>query len=101
MMEEQADVLARERLVRFVSPPTAERARQLFQQSAAHFDAGSAPGVCRDKNDDFLLGLAEASQADYLVTRDADLLVLQRHGVTEIIYPARFLQLLGAAKPEP
>ena len=34
------------------------------------------------------------SRADYLVTRDEDLLTLGRHADTEIVYPAKFLQLL-------
>src|SRR5258708_7885720 len=32
--------------------------------------------VCRDPKDDFILELAETSQADYIITRDKDLLEL-------------------------
>lgn len=94
MLEEQAAVLARPRLARFVAPTSAERVKQLFLHAAVFVEPGPAPRVCRDASDDYLLALAAASQADYLVTRDADLLVLDRHGVTVIVYPARFLQIL-------
>ena len=50
-----------------------------------------SPTVCRDPNDDYLLALATAGGADYLVTRDEDLLVLEQFDETRIIYPAAFL----------
>ena len=53
--------------------------------------------VCRDPNDNYLLALARTAEADYLVTRDEDLLTLQQHGKTQIIYPARLMQLLSQA----
>ena len=52
--------------------------------------------VCRDKKDNFALELAESSHADYLVTRDKDLLELPngRWKHTTIIKPEDFLPLL-------
>jgi uncharacterized protein len=47
-------------------------------------------GVCRDKDDDNILSCAKVSEADYLVTGDADLLVLKRSGKTKIITPRDF-----------
>jgi putative PIN family toxin of toxin-antitoxin system len=95
-MHELAVVLARPRIARHVAAAQAEHLTRLLIEASERFDPGPAPGICRDPNDDFLLALAAVSKADYLVTRDTDLLVLGRHGVTEIIYPARFLQLLQA-----
>lgn len=46
--------------------------------------------VCRDRDDDNVLACARAAQADYLVTGDADLLVLVSHGGTTIIAPRDF-----------
>jgi uncharacterized protein len=47
-----------------------------------------------DSNDNFLLGLAFASQAQYLVTGDkADLLVLQRTGSTQILTARAMLNI--------
>ncbi len=88
-------MLARPRLARFLSADTPPRVKLLFLQAAEHVEPATAPRLCRDESDDYLLALASASRADYLVTRDADLLVLERHEGTRIIYPARFLQLLA------
>ena len=52
--------------------------------------------VCRDPEDNYLLELAETSLADYLITRDKDLLELQnqRWKKTKIVKPEDFLPLL-------
>ena len=52
----------------------------------------------RDKKDNFLLELAEAANADYLVTRDEDLLVFKKWKNTKIIKPEDFLPLLRDLK---
>ena len=52
--------------------------------------------VCRDPEDNFMLELAEEAQAEYLITRDKDLLELpqQEWKDTKIIRPEEFLPLL-------
>ena len=52
----------------------------------------------RDKKDNFLLELAETANADYLVTRDEDLLVFKKWKNTKIIKPEDFLPLLRDLK---
>lgn len=47
--------------------------------------------ICRDEKDNFLLALSQDSNADYLITGDADLLVLARFGTTEILQYQEFL----------
>ena len=56
--------------------------------------------ACRDKEDNFLLELAETAKADYLITRDKDLLDLPKHiwKTTIIIKPEDFLPLLRSLK---
>ena len=46
---------------------------------------------CRDKKDDFLLELAETCAADFIITWDKDLLVLQKWKNTVIVKPADFI----------
>ena len=54
--------------------------------------------MCRDPHDDKFLELAVAGCADYLITGDADLLVMERFRTTAILAPAAFLeQARGAA----
>ena len=50
--------------------------------------------LCRDPKDDFLLEIASAGDADYLVTGDEDLLVLGAIRRTRIIRLAEFRALL-------
>lgn len=52
--------------------------------------------VCRDPEDNYLLELAEASRADYIITRDKDLLELPQNAwkETKIIKPEEFLPML-------
>ena len=56
--------------------------------------------ICRDPKDNFLLELAETAKADFLVTRDKDLLSLPNNAwkVTKIITPEAFLPLLRIKK---
>ena len=49
--------------------------------------------VCRDPKDDRILELAVNGNAAYIVTGDADLLVLNPFRGIEILRPADFLQL--------
>lgn len=52
------------------------------------------PRVCRDPRDDYLLAYAESGHADYLVTYDEDLLVLDSRFSFRIVRPAEFLAVL-------
>jgi len=47
-----------------------------------------------DPGDNYLLALAEAGEADFLVTGDKPLLRLKRHKSTRIVTPAAMVQLL-------
>ena len=51
--------------------------------------------ICRDPWDNYLLALAEAGRAEYLVTGDkADLLVMKRHGPAAIVTVRQVLDRL-------
>lgn len=55
----------------------------------------SPPVLSRDPSDNYLLALSAEAEAEYLVTGDPDLLVLQTVGATQIVTMARFLELLA------
>jgi uncharacterized protein len=66
--------------------------------NADRYDAGQAvpASLTRDVTDSKFLALAEASDADYLVTNDRrHLLGLKRHRRTEIVTPTEFLRRLA------
>jgi putative PIN family toxin of toxin-antitoxin system len=55
--------------------------------------------ICRDPDDDFLLETAIAGRADYIVSGDADLLILRKFRNIRIIKPRIFLALLDTSSP--
>ena len=54
--------------------------------------------IVRDRSDDMIVACAIGAGADYLVTRDNDLLVLGRHRHIAIITPEAFLHVLRSEK---
>ncbi|RME91018.1 MAG: putative toxin-antitoxin system toxin component, PIN family [Verrucomicrobia bacterium] len=70
--------------------------RLLRENSRLVAPAPVSPEVCRDPDDLHVLGLAEAAQADCLVTGDQDLLVLGRHKGCLILSPRQFAEHLRA-----
>jgi uncharacterized protein len=53
-----------------------------------------------DPKDSYLLALAEASQAEFLVTGDQELISLKQHKSTRIITPAAMMELLKKAESD-
>lgn len=52
------------------------------------------PEICRDPKDNFLLGLAEKSRADYLVSDDTDLLDMTQYKKTKIVTAGAFSKII-------
>jgi uncharacterized protein len=99
LLAELADVLARPKfdaiLVR--SKTSHEKALAEVRQLAELIEPPPLPQpVCRDPDDDEVLALAIAAQADLIVTGDNDLLVLQQFNGIPIISPAQAAVQLGA-----
>lgn len=46
--------------------------------------------ACRDENDIHILGLAEKTRPDFIITGDMDLLVLKKYRSTPILTPREF-----------
>ena len=57
--------------------------------------------VCRDRGDLPILGLALAAGADYLVSGDKDLLVVERFGDVPICSPRQFADALRSDRTSP
>lgn len=73
----------------------------LFLEDKAHIVSPNVKiTICRDPNDNFLLELAETAKADFIITRDKDLLELPNNcwKDTKIIKPEEFLSFLRSIK---
>lgn len=94
LIDEFLDVVSRPAKKSLLDPADAAEIANVLRRVTLVVPQGEVH-VCRDPNDDFLLALAAAAQADVLVTRDEDLLALRSYGHTEIIHVAEFLQRLS------
>ena len=93
LSEESRRVFVRGRFDRYVT--LRERA-EFFEglvSDAEFVEITETIQVCRDPKDDRILELAVNGNAAYIVTGDADLLVLNPFRGIEILRPADFLQL--------
>lgn len=112
MMERVIDLIMEDKLIWYISQPLLEEVtRKLYELEANTtiitkviiiFEKGLMINpdvevkICRDPEDNFILELAEAAHADYIITRDKDLLELPHHQWqnTKIVKPEIFLPLL-------
>ena len=96
LLEELRDVLDRPRFRRWVSTETAaEFIDGLAQDAEVIDDPPTQPGLSPDPDDDYLIALARAAGADYLVSGDRHLLDLADPD-PPVLTPRQFLDLLGA-----
>ena len=85
------EIKAEERLTRDPAPALA-----WIKRKARHVDPVSLPRrTCRDPKDDKFLECAFAAQAEYLVSRDRDLLVLEKPFGIQVVTPRQFLSILA------
>lgn len=94
-MDELRSTLQKPRVADLLNPHRAGRLVNQIKKLAE--DVAPLPRVSRssDPSDDFLLALAEAGKAEYLVTGDkSGLLALRRHRKTRIISASGFADIL-------
>jgi putative PIN family toxin of toxin-antitoxin system len=90
---ELISALRRKRLV----TPTVLQAIAAFSDLYQMCDPVKLPKrVCRDPDDDVVLGAALAGRADLIVTGDDDLLVLKNSRRIQILSPRQVLEMLHA-----
>jgi hypothetical protein len=94
MLKELSEVLSRPR---FKNIFTAQRIKELFSlldSYAIVVSPSQKVSACRDEKDNFLLEVALEGEADYLITGDEDLLVLDPFHNTRIVRPKDFEEIL-------
>jgi uncharacterized protein len=100
LLAELAEVLARPKFDAIVQRSNSSREQMLLQVRMLAEVIAPPPlikPVCRDPDDDAVLALAVAAQADLIVSGDEDLLSLQRFEGIAILSPAMALQRVNDA----
>jgi uncharacterized protein len=76
--DEIKSTLSKERLKKYLADNSIEIFWNQFNALVTEIEVKSIITVCRDPKDNFLLALAKDSAADFLVTGDKDLLVIEK-----------------------
>jgi len=90
---EYRDVLARPRFR--ISSEIQNGIGTLIETITIRVKPITPPPFTRDRKDEIFIGAALASEADFLITGDKDLLDIQRLLSTQIVSPAQFAELFG------
>ncbi|PTX98144.1 putative toxin-antitoxin system toxin component, PIN family [Spartobacteria bacterium LR76] len=90
-LQELADVLARPKFNKYLSPEERREFFQLLSRVAIRIEVLRPVKACRDPKDDRFLELAINGRADAIITGDDDLLILHPFLGIPILSPKSFL----------
>lgn len=85
LIEEFLEVAFRPKFKRFFNRDNIELLLKHFDEYGIMVEVKSNLDICRDPKDNFILNLAADSNADYLITGDQDLLILEKIQGAQII----------------
>ncbi len=94
LLAELSDVLGRKKFDRFLTSEEREEFLETFVDRAILIDIIETVQECRDPKDDKILELALNGQAQYIVSGDKDLLVLNPFRAVKILTAEEFLKLI-------
>jgi putative PIN family toxin of toxin-antitoxin system len=92
LLTEISGVLARPKFSKYITATQITQLVELIVLRGEKIDVSSAVALSRDVQDDFLLSLCKDGKADYLLTGDNDLLVLNPFEDTKIMRLADFFE---------
>lgn len=95
LINEILSVAARPKFARYFNADDVQGFVQFLEEYSTKFRVDNIPQRCRDPKDDFLLELAIVSDADYLLSGDADLTDMKQIGHCRIMTVSEFLQTKG------
>ena len=93
LLSEYQGVISRPKFQKIISAAQVARFLNLLLPRLRKMTISSSILMSRDPKDNYLLAMAIDLDADFLVTGDDDLLVLEQFGKTRIIRMAEFLTL--------
>ncbi len=85
LLAELIEILYRPRFAKYFSSDAIQELLSLIDARGENIIIRNHVNICRDKKDNFILDLCLNGKADYLVTGDDDLLVLNPFQQTQII----------------
>lgn len=85
LLDELRDVTSRPKFVKYFKKEDVSSLIEFMQIIGESVEPQRSVNVCRDSSDDYLLALAVEGNAQYLITGDADLLVVKNIGSCQII----------------
>jgi putative PIN family toxin of toxin-antitoxin system len=94
-LAELREVLLRPKFARYLRPESIEPYLEKVWELALHVESASPIRACRDPRDDKFPEVAVHGEADFLVTGDADLLMLDQFRGMAILTLAAFLERKG------
>lgn len=91
LLEEYKNVINRNKFKNLVPPGLVTKFMALVTSRLKKVQTKTTVDLSRDNKDNYLLGLCIDGKADYLITGDADLLVLNQIGETKILTLNEFI----------
>lgn len=88
------EVTKREKIKKYFPRNSVLELINLLQTIAINVEIESTHNICRDPKDNFLFDLISASEADFLITGDKDVLEHHPFGKTQILTPKDFEERL-------
>jgi len=92
LLEEFIDVVSRPKFKKYFSKKDIEKILEYFDHFGELVKVKSDVKICRDEKDNFLLNLSVDSNANYLITGDKDLLILEKIENTTILTFSEFIE---------
>jgi uncharacterized protein len=95
LLAEYESVIFRKKFEKYIRQEQAQRFIRLVLTRLKLVEIKTLIRLSRDSNDNYLLSMAIDCGADFLVTGDPDLLILNEFGKTRILTMAEFLEVIG------
>jgi len=95
LLQEVNNTLEYSRSIKRINEINLQTYIDFVEESSVIIDSTSVVTICRDKKDNFLLALAKDAGADFLITRDPDLLILKKFDNTSIVTLQQFLEIIN------
>lgn len=96
LLGELREVLTRQKFQKYFYQDEITEFLLLLESRYSLIEVDSPIDVCRDVKDNFLLALCIDGKADYLVTGDSDLLIIEKFQATQVLRLSEFIDKVAS-----